>query len=80
MNRGLNTKRFDAVMQSIRSLEKAIGEVGVSHEININPEVNPESVIKPDGVLRWGVWLLVVTNLLNAAGIGFIIYMSYFHG
>jgi hypothetical protein len=73
MNRGLETKRFDAIMEAIQSLK-------VSHEININPEVDPDSIVRPDGVLRWGVWLLVVMNLISTTSIIFYLYMSFFHG
>lgn len=65
MNRNLETKRFDMLMEAIQSLK-------VSHEININPEARLK-----DGVLRWGVWVLVV---LHMASLGLFTYMSFFHG
>ena len=64
----LQTKRFDKMMEALRDLK-------VSHEINITPQVNKVKV-KPDLVLRWGIWVLVV---VEAARLGLFIYLNFFN-
>ena len=62
----LTTKRYEKLLETIQELK-------VSHEINITPQVN-EVEVKPDIVIRLGIWTLVV---IEAARVGLSIYMEF---
>ena len=64
----LDTKRYQRLLE-------VIGDLGVSHEINITPQVNEVEVV-PDRVIRWGIWVLVVIEL---ARFGLSIFQEFFN-
>ena len=64
MNRSLETKRYDALLEAI---------AGIQLSQDVVAEV--DLTVPPDRVVRWGIWSLVV---IEAARFIFALYQEYF--
>ena len=67
MNRSLETKRYDALLEAIAGIQ-------LSQDVVIESVVT-EVATPPDRVVRWGIWSLVV---IEAARFIFALYQEYF--